>query len=60
LRAGIDILSYGATKNGGICADGDDRNGPHYRFVTAWNSTAAAIGEFVTAASRQAQLGGAA
>jgi threonine aldolase len=60
LRAGIDILSYGATKNGGICADGDDRNGPHYRFVTAWNSTAAAVGEFVTAASRQAQLGGAA
>ena len=37
----------------------NDRNGPHYRFVTAWNSTAAAVDKFVTAASGKAQIGGA-
>jgi len=35
-----------------------DRNGPHYRFVTAWNLTAAAVAKLLTAASGQAQLGG--
>jgi threonine aldolase len=38
----------------------NDRNGLHYRFVTTWNSTAAAVDKFVTAASGQALLGGAA
>jgi threonine aldolase len=28
----------------------NDRNGPHYRFVTAWNSTAASVDQFVAAA----------
>jgi threonine aldolase len=37
----------------------NDRNGPHYRFVTTWYSTAAAVDNFVTAASGQALLGGA-
>jgi threonine aldolase len=38
----------------------NDRNGPHYRFVTARNSTATAVDIFVTAASGKAQIGGAA
>lgn len=34
----------------------NDRNGPHYRFVTAWNSTTAAIDQFVAAAFGNEEL----
>jgi threonine aldolase len=35
----------------------NDRNGPHYRFVTAWNSTSVTIDQFITTASGQRQPG---
>lgn len=53
--------SAGASLNaGGYTATlRNDRNGPHYRFVTAWSSTTDAVDRFVAAASGRAQTGGA-
>ena len=48
------------TACGYVAALRNDRNGPHYRFVTAWNSSAQAVDQFVAAAAGRTQLGGAA
>ena len=36
----------------------NDNNGPHYRFVTAWNSTPEAVDQFVATAIGESQLVG--
>lgn len=42
--AGLEARGYGATLR-------NDKNGPHYRFVTSWNTAPDAVDQFVAAAT---------
>jgi threonine aldolase len=56
----VSLRPVGLSQIKGAATLCNDPNGPHYRLVIAWNSTAAGVDKFVTAASGQGQLGGAA